>query len=129
MSDRKKLKYTITKAVMDQLPYNNTPIESHISDWWFTKSGDSLRLTPRGDFNFREANIEFFDLPVKVKKTNWYKFLSECNKKIKCPYYFSVNKDVESKEPFIRLYDSKIAMMLALYGDIESYLESVRTRQ
>jgi hypothetical protein len=128
MSDRKKLKYTITKAVMDQLPYNNTPIESNISDWWFTKSGDSLRLTPRGDFTFREANIEFFDLPVKVKKTNWYKFLTDCNKKIKCPYYFSVNKDGESKEPFVRLYDSKIAMMLALYGDIESYLESVRVR-
>lgn len=129
MSDRKKLKYTITRAVMDQLPSNNTPIETIISDWWFTKSGDSLRLTPQGDIRFREAQIEYFDLPVKVKKINWYKFLSECNKKIKCPYYFSVNKDTESKEPFVRLYDSKIAMMLALYGDIESYLESVRIRQ
>ena len=129
MSDRKKLKYTITRAVMDQLPSNNIPIETIISDWWFTKSGDSLRLTPQGDIKFKEAEIEYFDLPVKVKKTNWYKFLTECNRKIKCPYYFSVNKDAESKEPFIRLYDSKIAMMLALYGDIESYLESVRIRQ
>ena len=72
--------------------------------------------------------VRLSDLPVKVKKTNWYKFLTECNKKIKCPYYFSVNKGGETKEPFIRLYDSKIAMMLALYGDIESYLESVRIR-
>ena len=129
MSDRKKLKYTITRAVMDQLPSSNIPIETIISDWWFTKSGDSLRLTPQGDIKFKEAQIEYFDLPVKVKKTNWYKFLTECNRKIKCPYYFSVNKDADSKEPFIRLYDSKIAMMLALYGDIESYLESVRIRQ
>jgi hypothetical protein len=128
MSDRKKLKYTITRAVMDQLPSNNIPIESIVSDWWFTKSGDSLRLTPQGDTMFKQAQIEYFDLPVKVKKINWYKFLIECNKKIKCPYYFSVNKDQESKEPFIRLYDSKIAMMLALYGDIESYLESVKVR-
>ena len=129
MSDRKKVKYTITRLVMDQLPSTNVPIETRISDWWFTKSGDSLRLTPQGDFQFREAQIEFFDLPVKINKTNWYKFLTDCNKKIKCPYYFSVNKNVESKEPFIRLYDSKIAMMLSLYGDIESYLESVRIRQ
>ena len=128
MSDRKKLKYTITRAVMDQLPSNNIPIETIVSDWWFTKSGDSLRLTPQGDTMFKQAQIEYFDLPVKVKKINWYKFLIECNKKIKCPYYFSVNKDQESKEPFIRLYDSKIAMMLALYGDIESYLESVKVR-
>lgn len=129
MSDRKKVKYTITRLVMDQLPSTNVPIETRISDWWFTKSGESLRLTPQGDFKFREAQIEFFDLPVKINKTNWYKFLTDCNKKIKCPYYFSVNKNVESKEPFIRLYDSKIAMMLSLYGDIESYLESVRIRQ
>jgi len=129
MSDRKKLKYTITKAVMDQLPTNNIPIEARISDWWFTKSGDSLRLTPQGDIMFRQAEIEYFDLAVKVNKTNWYKFLTDCNKKIKCPYYFSVNKNVESNKPFIRLYDSKIAMMLSLYGDIESYLESVRIRQ
>lgn len=128
MSDRKKLKYTITKAVMDQLPSNNLSIETIVSDWWFAKSGDSLRLTPQGDKMFREAEIEFFDLPVKVKKTNWYKFLTECNKKIKCPYYFSATKGTEAKEPYIRLYDSKIAMMLALYGDIESYLESVKVR-
>jgi len=115
---------------MDQLPSNNIPIETIISDWWFTKSGDSLRLTPQGDIYFRQAQIEFFDLPVKVKKTNWYKFLTECNRKIKCPYYFSsINTDMGSKEPFIRLYDSKIAMMLSLYGDIESYLESIRIRK
>ena len=129
MNDRRKVKYTITRAVMDQLPSNNIPIETIISDWWFTKSGDSLRLTPQGDIMFRQAEIEYFDLPVKIKLNFWYKFLTECNKKIKCPYYFSANKTIEVKEPFIRLYDSKIAMMLALYGDIESYLESVRIRQ
>ena len=139
MSDRKKVKYTITRLVMDQLPSNNIPIETIISDWWFTKSGDSLRLTPQGDIMFRQAEIEYFDLPVKIRGGAWYKFLTECNKKIKCPYYFSVNKTIEIttpgviipgiKDPFIRLYDSKIAMMLTLYGDIESYLESVRIRQ
>lgn len=128
MSDRKKVKYTITRLVMDQLPSNNIPIETNISDWWFTKSGDSLRLTPQGDIMFRQAEIEYFDLAVKIRSGAWYKFLTECNKKIKCPYYFSVNKTIEVKEPFIRLYDSKIAMMLALYGDIESYLESVKVR-
>ena len=128
MSDRKKVKYTITRLVMDQLPSNNIPIETNISDWWFTKSGDSLRLTPQGDIMFRQAEIEYFDLAVKIRGGAWYKFLTECNKKIKCPYYFSVTKTIEVKEPFIRLYDSKIAMMLALYGDIESYLESVKVR-
>lgn len=131
MSARKKLKYSITKAVMEQLPSINLPIETVLNYWWYTKSGEGLRLTNKGDEMFRQANIEFFDLPVKTKDTSWYKFLTDCNNKIKCPYYFSVNKDAESKlrEPYIRLYDSKIAMMLTLYGDIESYLESVKVRK
>lgn len=132
MSDSKKIKIAITNAVMGQLPHDSTvPIEKIINQWWITRSGDSLRLSAAGDLMFRTANIEFFDYPVKVKHLNWYKFLDECNKKIKCPYYFNVNSNGESKlkEPFIRVYDSKIAMMLALYGDIESYLASVRIRK
>jgi len=31
----------------------------------------------------------------------------------------------EKNEPFIRLYDSKIAVMMSLYGDLHSYLESI----
>lgn len=126
MLDNTNLKITITQAVLEQLPSNNVPLATVISEWWVTKSGDSLRLSPIGDMMFRQAQIEFFDLPVKIKHTNWYKFLTDCNKKIKCPYFFSSNK---IKEPFIRLYDSKTAMMLTLYGDIDSYLESVRIRK
>ena len=56
--------------------------------------------------------------------------LEYCSKKIKCPYYFGVNKnDMKEKEAYIRLYDSKIAMMVQLYGDIHSYLESVKARK
>ena len=126
MLDKSNLKITITQAVLEQLPSNNVLLATVISEWWVTKSGDSLRLSPIGDMMFRQAQIEFFDLPVKIKHTNWYKFLTDCNKKIKCPYFFSANN---VKEPFIRLYDSKTAMMLTLYGDIDSYLESVRIRK
>jgi len=125
------MKLVISEAVMKQLPGNSETIQEVINTWWYTKSGDSLRLSTLGDYKFREANIEFFDLPIKSKQLNWYSFLNECNNKIKCPYFFGVNSDVGSKfkDPFIRIYDSKIAMMLTLYGDIESYLASVKTRK
>ena len=56
--------------------------------------------------------------------------MSDLGKKMKCPYFLGVNK-VEAKKgkPYIRLYDSKIAMMLSLYGDLDSYLKSVRIRK
>lgn len=126
----KPLKVTITEAVRKQLPSDSTPLEKIISDWWFTKSGESLRLSPMGDMMFRMAEIEFFDLPLKVKHESWNAFVTNCGKKLKCPYYIGVNKNnTKLAEPYIRLYDSKIAVLISLYGDIQSYLESVKARQ
>lgn len=123
------LKPQITEAVLKQLPPNNIPLDKVIRTWWFTMSGDGLRLTPLGDSKFREAQIEFYTCPMTVKQTTWYSFVSECSKKLKCPYFIGVNKkENERPEPFIRLYDSKIAMMMTLYGDIQSYLESIKVR-
>lgn len=125
----KSLKVTITEAVRKQLPGDTTPIEKVISEWWFTKSGESLRLSPMGDMMFRQAEIEFFDLPLKVKHESWYAFVTNCGKKLKCPYYIGVNKNnTKLAEPYIRLYDSKIAVLISLYGDIHSYLDSIKAR-
>jgi hypothetical protein len=125
-------KEAITKAVLAELPGLNTEVglDEYIRTWWFTKSGAGLRLTASGDQAFRTAQIEYFDVPLSVKHVSWYAFLSDCNKKLKCPYYISSYKTEEQKnQAYLRLYDSKIAMMLTLYGDILSYLESIKTRK
>ena len=44
------------------------------------------------------------------------------------PLLLGVTKEQGKKnKPYIRLYDSKIAMMISLYGDIDSYLKSIKT--
>lgn len=129
---RKTKKQIITEAVLDQLHDPEISADKAISQWWFTKSSAGLRLTPFGDRAFRQAKIEFFDLPLTRKKTptSWYSFIMETNNKLSCPYYLGVNEKKEkentNKEPYIRLYDSKIAMLMSLYGDIYSYLESIK---
>jgi hypothetical protein len=41
-----------------------------------------------------------------------------------------VNKiEGKKKKPYIRLYDSKIAMMIELYGDIVGYLDSIKVKK
>lgn len=124
------LKYQITEAVLKQLPYENSPLDKVVRTWWFTMTQDGLRLTTLGDKKFQEANIEYYMCPCTVKHMTWYSFISDCSKKIKCPYFLGVNKKENQKaEPFIRLYDSKIAMLMTLYGDIQSYLNSIKVRQ
>lgn len=92
-------------------------------------SGQGLRLTDIGDKKFREAGIEFYECPISVTKVSWVGFLVDCNKKLGCPYFLGIHKKENEKAvPYIRLYDSKIAMMLTLYGDIYSYLESIKVR-
>ena len=130
MSDNRQLKETITKAVLAQLPSTEYSLRQVIQNWWLTKSGDGLRLSPTGDMAFRHAEIEFFDLPITITQNNWHKFIVDCGKKIKCPYYIGVNNDDgKKKNMFIRLYDSKIAVVMTLYGDIHSYLDSIKVKK
>lgn len=126
----KSLKLQITEAVLKQLPNQNEPIDAIIRSWWVTMSGEGLRLTPVGDNKFKQADIESYTCPVKVTHGTWYSFVSQCSVKLKCPYFLGANKKEGSKpEPYIRLYDSKIAMLINLYGDIHSYLNSVKGRR
>jgi hypothetical protein len=131
MTKRKLLKETITDAVLDQLSSPKVTSEKAMKIWWFTQpSSTNLRLTPQGDQALRDAEIEFFDLPISIDPSSWYSFITQCGKKLKCPYYIGVNKvENEKKSPFIRLYDSKIAVVMTLYGDIHSYLDSIKERQ
>lgn len=131
MPKRKSNKILITEAVLAQLPDEaNTPLQTIITTWWATKSGDSLRLSGLGDQKFREAEIEFFDLPLQVKPDTWYRFIVDCGK-LKCPFFIGINKKNKQAGdgPYIRLYDSKIAVLISLYGDIHSYLDSIKTRK
>ena len=126
----KPTKKEITEAVLKQLPYDDQSIEKTIRTWWFTMNGPGLRLTPLGDKKFQEASIEYYECPIKIKQASWFSFVLDCSKKLECPYYFGVNKVENQKaEPYVRLYDSKIAMMLTLYGDIQSYLDSMKAKR
>lgn len=133
MSNRKTRKQIITEAVLAELPAQDKPIDKIIQEWWMTgTSGEGLRLTAIGDLNFKLAEIEYYQCPLKnkaINRSSYYAFISELSKKIKCPYFLGVNKVENDKaEPYIRLYDSKIAMMMTLYGDIQSYLDSIKVR-
>jgi hypothetical protein len=137
MSKNKKL--LITEIILDQLPSNSTfksiPADKTIMRWWATgRTSSSLRLTDEGKHAFDQAEIEFFDFPLfteqelknigKLKKTTFEgsKFTIKL-KKITCPFYVGM-KTNQTKSAYIRIYDSKIAMMISLYGSFNEYLES-----
>jgi hypothetical protein len=134
MSNKKSLKEIITEAVQGQLPAiahdRVSTVDSILTKWWASGRQDGLRLTEWGDMNFRIAEIEFYQADFKLREgTSHHAYLLELNKKIKCPYYLGVNKESKSKQTYIRFYDSKIAMMVELYGSLNAYLDSIKVKR
>ena len=132
-----KLKYKeqVTEAVLAQLPpkfHIGLTQQEALRQWWQTGSrSEGLRLTELGDLSFRVAEIEFYQYEFNIKLADgWHGYILDMSKKLKCPYFLGTTKNPGKKsQPYIRLYDNKIAMMISLYGDIDSYLKSVKLRK
>jgi hypothetical protein len=124
-------KYRITKVVQEALPadsgFKNTNLEKLVFAWWATgRSGESLRITDVGRQAFDAANLEYYDFDIdsksiKIKAAEFTLLLN----KIKCPFFIGI-KNNSSKSAYIRMYDSKIAMVVTLYGSFKDYLEALK---
>lgn len=133
MSKPITIKQKITEAVLAEIPkshriYHELPLEDVIFKWWFTGRQKGLRLTDEGVTAFQLADIEFYDFSFKQDGQSYHSFILALNNKIKCPYYLGVNKLDKSKSFYIRLYDSKIAMLIGLYGNLKEYLDSIKDK-
>jgi hypothetical protein len=114
-------------------PWKDFTADKLVFDWFVTgRAGSGLRLTDAGKTVFENAKIAHYDFDFKPPNNTrssaaWGKFTMLLDKKVKCPYYIGVRlAEKDKKQPYIRLYDNKIAMMMALYGDLESYIESTK---
>lgn len=133
-----KTKQVITEAIIEILEIDISQPKSSVNDlmfkWWATgRTGTGLRLTEDGMEAFTSADIEHFDFPVfadkkfkGLKKEDLKKFTLNLGKKLKCPWYIGL-KNQQAQSAYIRIYDSKIAMMITLYGSFLEYLESAKT--
>lgn len=127
MTKPKPLKQQITEVVLKEIPKEHTFIHELALDkvmfkWWMTGRQEGLRLTDVGATGFQLADIAYYEFEIKDNGKSWYTFTRELGKKLKCPYYIT-SRD---KKPIIRIYDSKIAVMVNLYGELNGYLDSIK---
>ena len=130
---KRSRKEIITEAVLTSLPdrssYQNLTTEQIAFKWFATgRTGSGLRLTEEGFKCFTDADITFYEFPIDYSFKGIFikpdTFTMSLNKYIDCPYYLGARKDKKSPEVYLRVYDSKIAMMINLYGCVEEYLNS-----
>lgn len=125
MSRLKSKKEIITEKVLNCISDESINRERALFLWWFTGRQPGLRLTETGLKAFTLADFEFWDIEFEQDGQSYHSFIVELNRKIDCPYYLGVNKESKHKPIFyIRLWDSKIAMLIQIYGSLQNYLQS-----
>ena len=121
-------KAEIVRTILPLIP------ETEISDfdyamktWWKNiRSTGGLGLTHYGDSVFRKAELEYhdFDLGFSSHMGNLGTAL-QLDKYMLCPYYYHF----ANKKKFVRIYDSRLAMMIILKGDIFEYMKNIKNRR
>lgn len=126
-------KKTITEIVVQELPVDHPDksisIDKLYLKYWYTgRNSDVLRLTQYGYEAFKDAGIQKYSyafniesLMTKLNKSKGYQVTMQVGKILKCPWYIS-KKD--QKTLVLDIFDSKIAMMINLYGSVEDYFKS-----
>jgi hypothetical protein len=124
-------KVETTKLILDELPnslfkesYKNCDIDKIVFQWWQTgRSGTGLRLTDEGEKAFELASIKKYDFEDTVTKTEFTtKFINRLNKRIPCPFTLRVKNKASDVLLFVTLYDSKVAVLVTLTGNIVRYI-------
>lgn len=129
----KEIKQKLTEAIFAEIKplhkeilYKNKTIDELYREWWATGRQNGFRLTEMGVQAFELADIEYYEHGFgQEKNKTFHSFILEVNKKIQCPYYIGVNNYKDNRY-YIRIYDSKISMMLNLYGSLREYLNSIK---
>lgn len=125
-------KKLVTEIVIKELPDDHPdkliPLDKMFFKYWYTgRNSDVLRLTKEGYFAFKQAGIQEYaytiNLPSLLKKLNNIKsnqITLKLGKLLECPWYLSFQ---DQRSLVLYIFDSKVAMMINLYGSAEDYLQ------
>jgi hypothetical protein len=92
--------------------------------YWFTgRSTKNLRLTDEGKKAFEMLDVEFFEFHLNTDTDRFNYHVINIGKKLKTPFWIGF-KNRFYKSAYIRIYDSKTAMLITLYGSFKEYMET-----
>lgn len=131
---KEPVKKKITKAILEQIPDSQIDLNMAMKTFWLDiRNEGGLRLSDTGEKAFKVADIENFEFPFRLKRItdkdaiySYQNLMLDLSLKLPCPYFIGRHKP---NEPFIKIYDSKIAMMINLYGDIYEYLRNSQIKR
>ena len=121
-------KEKIVSAVLPLLPATEIATAEYAMKTWWTniRSTGGLGLTRHGMDMFDAAGIESheFEMGHSSSMGNLATSLV-LNKYMQCPHYFYSS----NKRRYVKVYDSRIAMLILLCGDVHEYLTRLQNNK
>lgn len=113
-------KQQYTARLLESLPKDNRPTyDEACKSWWMNfREGGGMRLTTVGYMALGTGDFETYSFAIPAKLVVIARHLLILDKKLDCPYYIKMEKN-----PQIVLFGSQQAVMLAMYGDLEKWLQ------
>jgi hypothetical protein len=130
MSNFVRDKRIITQTVLKEIPPDGVgrDVDSSMLFWWTNiRSDGGLRLTDIGDQSFKLAGLESWDYTIEKSEVKIVVSMSgvlNLDHSMPCPYYLAYNR--QEKTYKLRIYDSRVAMMIQLSGSITGYLRGLK---
>jgi hypothetical protein len=114
-------KSQLTQRLLDQLPEDERPsYRFALKTWWQdTRDDGGMRLSISGLDVFRLLKIEQHEFEFTHALSPG--LLMILNRKLDCPYFLKGGKRTR-----LMLFGSKQAMMYAMYGDMEKFLNYLK---
>ena len=124
---------TITERVLAQIDpeYTEAGLQTALNRWWKNiRDSGGLGLTDLGLQSFEQAQLESWTFTVTVNELknslgSWA-FNLGLDRKMPCPYYVKFSH--RSIEKTIIVFDSRVASMITLYGNLKDYMLTLPVR-
>jgi hypothetical protein len=119
-------KAAITKKLLSIIrdgQYTQSDLDLALFKWWSNiRNNGGLKLTDDGHRAFNDAGLEHFDYPFVGSHSS--SLLLKFDRYMPCPYHLSIHLGV-TKKSYVRVYDSRIAMLIGLHGTVIDYVDSL----
>lgn len=121
-------KEEIVRKILPLIPDTEiSDFDYAMKTWWKNiRSSGGMGLTVYGDQMFRAAELEYYDFDLgQASHFGGMGTSLRLDKYMMCPYYFYFS----DKRKLVRIYDSRLATMIMLKGNIFEYMENVKKRK
>lgn len=125
-------KHTITKKIISliKLDYTSKDLKYAEKMWWNNiRSNGGLGLTKQGKEAFDLAGIEYWDIEIKISDIVKSSTKLKLDQYFPSPYYIFIGSLKPKVSPILRVYDSRIASLIMLHGNIIAYIESLKIKR